>query len=122
MFTLRSLILLAITLPAFTQSKDARLILQRALEVTGMSANQDRVLHWQDQQSAEQNYQSAPPFLTFFWTHESWLANAIERIMMDTTKMRRFGEQSRIRAVQLFNEETIVTHALSELGLVPHSG
>ena len=50
------------------------------------------------------------------------LANAIERIMMDTAKMRRFGEQSRTRAVQLFNEKTIVTRALSELGLVPHSG
>jgi glycosyltransferase involved in cell wall biosynthesis len=50
------------------------------------------------------------------------LANAIERIILDADKLRSFGEQSRVRAVRLFNEKTIVTHALSELGFRPQTG
>jgi N,N'-diacetylbacillosaminyl-diphospho-undecaprenol alpha-1,3-N-acetylgalactosaminyltransferase len=46
------------------------------------------------------------------------LADAIERLMLDADKLREFGEQSRARAVRLFNEKTIIAHALSELGFL----
>lgn len=50
------------------------------------------------------------------------LANAIERLMVDDAELQRFGEQSRKRAVELFDEKKIVAHALVELGFLPSTG
>lgn len=46
------------------------------------------------------------------------LAAAIERLMDDAEALRRFGAQSRARAIELFDERRIVAHALQEFGLL----
>jgi N,N'-diacetylbacillosaminyl-diphospho-undecaprenol alpha-1,3-N-acetylgalactosaminyltransferase len=46
------------------------------------------------------------------------LANAIERVMLDDAELQRFGERSRARALELFDEKKIVAHALAELGFI----
>ena len=45
------------------------------------------------------------------------LATAIERVLTDDAERQRMGTESRRRTVELFDEKTIVAHALTELGL-----
>jgi hypothetical protein len=74
--------LIAAVVPAGAQTDGPREILRRALDVTGMSEPGGKILHTRDQEAVEQNYQSNPPFLTFFYTNESWFdpATGIERV------------------------------------------
>ena len=63
------LLLLLIAPSAFAFQRD---VITRALEVTGFSKTGDRVLHWHDAQGIEQNYQSAPPFVSIPYSREAW--------------------------------------------------
>src|SRR5262249_31811616 len=72
-------VMAALTLLGQPGGPDA--ILERAREVTGMTKPAGRVLHWRDQEGAEQTYQSTPPYLTILYSHETWFdtATGVER-------------------------------------------
>jgi len=76
------LILFAAASTAFAfQSTDTKEILDRTLDASGFSKTSKRILHWQDMQGIEQNYQSAPPFATVLHAREVWFdpQNGVER-------------------------------------------
>jgi len=64
------------------QAPDAQAVLKRAMDVAGFSKT-NQVLHWRDMQGVEQNYQSAPPFITLLSSRESWFdpQTGVERII-----------------------------------------
>jgi hypothetical protein len=52
------------------------------MEVTGFSKLSDKILHCHDMQGVEQDYQSAPPYLTLLQSREVWMdpKTGLERI------------------------------------------
>jgi hypothetical protein len=65
---MRPICLILITFPSFAQQP--REILERVKQALGDPGN--RILHMQDTDGVEQDYQSSPPFITMFQAHESW--------------------------------------------------
>jgi hypothetical protein len=65
------------------QAADPQAVLKRTMDVVGFSKTSNQVLHWRDMQGIEQNYQSAPPFLTLLSSRESWFTpqTGVERII-----------------------------------------
>lgn len=77
------LAMVSVGYPAFAfQAADPHAILARMFEVTGFSKNSDKILRWRDIQGVEQNYQSAPPYVTVAYSRECWidLKSGAERV------------------------------------------
>ena len=70
-------------LSATAFGQNAREVFEKAVQALGDPGG---VLHTRDIDAVEQNYQSAPPFITFFNSHESWFdpKTGVERIATES--------------------------------------